>query len=246
MNRSLRHHAFSLIELLVVISIIALLIAVLLPALETAREAARSALCNANLKQIGVATGIYTTDHDSYLPVARNPTGPTYAAYAPDDIGMWHIMLRDYMPYAPKTVTPLNAFELMPNQPTVVHCPSYEPPGLNYEYPTYSHGNVFFNGPGSATPLDWLSIDQVTGPSAKAQLIDTRWYNNGSTFVQTLWFNVYLSLPTANATGTSDRIRLSHAEAANTLYFDGHAATRARTTIDQEGVNVWQPLYPVE
>lgn len=56
--------AFSLIELLVVISIIALLIAILLPALNKAREAAKTAVCQSNIGSIGKAQLAYTIDND--------------------------------------------------------------------------------------------------------------------------------------------------------------------------------------
>jgi prepilin-type N-terminal cleavage/methylation domain-containing protein/prepilin-type processing-associated H-X9-DG protein len=59
---------FTLVELLVVITIIAVLIALLLPALQATREAARCVACRNNLKQIGIALQAYHTGHDHFPP----------------------------------------------------------------------------------------------------------------------------------------------------------------------------------
>jgi prepilin-type N-terminal cleavage/methylation domain-containing protein/prepilin-type processing-associated H-X9-DG protein len=58
---------FTLVEMLVVISIIAVLASLLLPALIRAKEMARSIRCTNNLKQQGIAGMLYSSDHNEYI-----------------------------------------------------------------------------------------------------------------------------------------------------------------------------------
>ncbi len=64
-------HAFTLVELLVVIAVVAILIGVLLPGLSSARRAAQSLSSASNIRQIGTATLTYLNDHNQHLPQLR-------------------------------------------------------------------------------------------------------------------------------------------------------------------------------
>ena len=77
--------AYTLMELLVVVTIIAILLALIVPAIQAAREAARSTQCSSNLKQMALAVHAYHSIH------SRFPAGSTVSAYQGGVGNSWHV-----------------------------------------------------------------------------------------------------------------------------------------------------------
>ncbi len=97
-----RHHAFTLVELLVVIVIIGILTALLFPALSRARSLSQSTVCKNHLHQIGLSMQMYVAEHSIY-PSAMGGGGPPFKTW-PEQLA----------PYDPLNWTNLDW-----------HCPTY-------------------------------------------------------------------------------------------------------------------------
>jgi prepilin-type N-terminal cleavage/methylation domain-containing protein len=95
MKKHLSHRGFTLVELLVVITIIGMLMALLIPAVSGARESARRALCHNNLKQMALATLSYGARHHGELPGYVNVVGKSSdtSNSVPGIIGTWAVAL---------------------------------------------------------------------------------------------------------------------------------------------------------
>lgn len=80
-DTSIRIHAFTLVELLVVISIIALLIGILLPALGAARKTARGSQNLSNLRQIAIGFNAYAAERKSHFPYMSSAPATSYGSF---------------------------------------------------------------------------------------------------------------------------------------------------------------------
>lgn len=92
-----RNMAFTLIELLIVISIITIMAGLLLPALSKAKEKTRAICCASNLKQIGLAFQQYVQDNNDYMPFGYDINCTVYSGFAGESNPKWYILLASYL-----------------------------------------------------------------------------------------------------------------------------------------------------
>jgi prepilin-type N-terminal cleavage/methylation domain-containing protein/prepilin-type processing-associated H-X9-DG protein len=132
---------FTIVELLIVISIIVVLAGILFPIIGRVRARAGLAMCASNLHQLHRATAIYASDNGSYLP--------PYTSYTRQDDPRIPLLFRtDYSSHL------VNVLDPYTKSRTIWFCPA-DPfaqtdsrvMGVNHKNTSYRNGN-FWYGPG--------------------------------------------------------------------------------------------------
>jgi len=130
------YSAFSLIELLIVISVITLLIGLALPSLSRTRAIAKQTVCQSRLRQWGLAFEIYANQNNGFYPHIdgrdRTPSNPSTEAELADYYSGWIDVLPPLM-----NEKPWRDYDYWykPDKNTIFQCPSARlASNENYKY----------------------------------------------------------------------------------------------------------------
>jgi prepilin-type N-terminal cleavage/methylation domain-containing protein/prepilin-type processing-associated H-X9-DG protein len=236
-----RRHAFSLIELLVVVGIIAVLLSLLFPALNKAREAAKAAACASNQHHLLAAFIAYVADNDGATPIfpprslvfsANDPYVASCAYFmAPGDVAVIRYDVGSFWQYLGHPAAHTAPTVIAPAAPDLYdsfNCPS----DLDYRFAaeggsinaqasvrrnfSYSWNAGFWGHSGN--PNIYLSdmsavhsLKQIIDPGHKIILEEEMHPNDGWSFVG--W---------PGSGGGDDTPAFRHSLAANWGFADGH------------------------
>ena len=170
-HRGKTDKGFTLVELLVVMSIISLLLSVLLPSLRRVRQQGQAVVCINNIKQLGLAFMLYGQEYNGYTMPARVDQTKIY---------WWGEVTNDGIDHKAGVIWPYLKSEL--GEKSVFECPSQPfgsyklqgaPPGeeSNSKWITSTYGyNGYFLCPSQSS---WFGLTDLTGPWQKIANINT-------------------------------------------------------------------------
>ena len=264
MGQRLRHPAFTLVELLVVIGIVAILLAILLPTLARARQSARQTKCLSNLRQIGFADSMYLVQCKDWhtpgywgfsVPGGGWPyTPPPIPATSPRKWWYENELFARELGGGGPVLGLYNAELICPDAPLPFE--RAQPGGL---YLHNAYGMNYTQLPGitlANAPVYWNAYRRngVRSPSEKIFFTDATSEHvyvadgyNGSI----RYFDPYYG-ERHEAPDKTNILAYRHRRGANILYFDGHAQWMAESALKYDptipatlkNLRQWQPLAP--
>jgi len=208
-----RRAAFTLVELLIVVSILSVLLSILTPTLSRSKELARRAICASNLRNAGNALNSYASESRQMLP----PVGAWYM----NDM-MMYILYERYGGVNPVGFNSLGYLErdgFVPMHGDMLFCPSETNDWLCNSRGNLDSGNCLpWNGGSGFAPQQMVPADKDK----------YTWMNKRSAFIRR-------TLGETSGASCRGLERLgSQAFLADIFNSAGHVRTRHK-----EGVNVW-------
>ena len=217
---------FTLVELLVVISIIGLLAGLGIPAINRGLESARTAGCANNLKQMGVAVQRFSAEHDGYLIKSWFNQGPDFPTggndweYSPADWAGWDRVVLDYLEQG--TLGPNGKRVYTEKSASICRCPADKTKGnvfSNYlvgigAIPNSYRFNASMQRVGEEKAVKMVSIPS---PSKLILVVDGVWksYHHVRT-------DDAVDIGKISPSNSNNVATTRHGGAANYLFADGH------------------------
>lgn len=213
-------HAFTLLELLVVIGIIAILAAILVPVLALARNHAQTTICLNNTKQLGSAWSLYMQDYDETVVCETYFDSKTFrqiywdGTYGFFDNTPWNPATGLISPYLHSTKTQ--------------ECPLGDQIAVMNEFSLYGVNGIYMWHPtypsfGWDRTSDCATLSRVETPAETVLMADTARvlpnFDGNWRLVRTR----IASPPTYSAVLGNGSVHGRHGGLANVIWFDGHA-----------------------
>lgn len=212
---------FTLVELLLVISVIAILTSMLLPALNKARDKARAIQCTSNVKQSATGMTMYANDYKNLVQIYLYTGSVEYR---------WNRRL-----YESKYITNRNIFV----------CPTAEP--RKYTSDSYTYGAIMsipakdkieLTSTGANPRWTFLRLGNLKKPSNYIILGDNSYSSTTSNADKFLWqySSMYFS--------GDFIIHLRHQNQANIAFADGHVKASAGADVAANARIMYSPTNP--
>jgi prepilin-type N-terminal cleavage/methylation domain-containing protein/prepilin-type processing-associated H-X9-DG protein len=212
--------AFTLVELLVVITIIAVLASMLLPALARAKAQASGIHCLSQMRQIGLATLLYADDHESRLPRS------THSAMAYGQLP-WGYALLPYVAgqqYTGQNAAWTNTFN------GIYRCPKDKRRNADWSYGKSVYPELTEDETGGRT---WARIEQIPRPSVTVLFAEKASGSMADHFMANFW----------REGGQPEVDQHRHGKRSNYILCDGRASSlRFEETFDlKRNLDNWNP-----
>jgi prepilin-type processing-associated H-X9-DG protein len=210
--------AFTLVELLIVLTILGLLLVLLLPALGAAREMADATTCCNNLHQMALVMQIYCKDNDGYFPTAYQVH---FSNNVFESVAWDFTSVKDWNQGGAQTVKPGLLWQGYLTEVSAVHqCPSFHGAAnwLSDPFTGYNYNTDYLGSPARRT-----NVTEVRLPTRCAMFGDAGYASGANKFMRAPFpppdeFDDGLSAA-GRVAGTQ---AFRHFGRANIAFVDGH------------------------